>query len=142
MPFPLEYKFISVAEEQLGFKFPEKYKAKMQIENGGEFGISFSDEYEDGDDIEPWWLFSFQDTSDVKRTKRTMNHLIAENKTIREIEGFPENSIAIAYNHTGDYLLMRAEESLQLSEEIYLRRHEYSDFISLAANSIEDFLAQ
>lgn len=29
MPFPVEYKFISTAEEKLGFKFPEKYKAKM-----------------------------------------------------------------------------------------------------------------
>ncbi|MGE8540456.1 MAG: SMI1/KNR4 family protein, partial [Acinetobacter sp.] len=52
MPFPLEYKFITATEEQLGFNFPEKYKAKMQIDNGGEFGISLSDEDEDEDEDE------------------------------------------------------------------------------------------
>ena len=139
MPFPLEYKFISVAEEQLGFKFPEKYKAKMQIENGGEFAISLSDEdeYEDGDDIEVWWLFPFQDTSDVKRIKRTIEHLVAEHKSTCELEDFPANSVAIAHNGDGDYLLMRADEDSQLGEEIYLWRHEDNEFIYLLAPSIE-----
>lgn len=37
MPFPLELKYIEIAEDQFGLKFPEKYKSKMQQENGGEF---------------------------------------------------------------------------------------------------------
>ena len=55
MPFPLEYKFIRATEDQLGFKFPEKYKAKMQIDNGGEINIDiFDSEHESDDDIEAW----------------------------------------------------------------------------------------
>lgn len=144
MPFPLDLKFITATEEQLGFKFPEKYKAKMQIENGGEFGISFSsaDEFEDGDDIEAWWLFPFQDTSDVKRIKRTTNHLAAEHQSISKIEDFPENSIAIAHNGDGDYLLMRTVDDTQLGEEIYLWRHEDSEFIYLLVTSIEELFRQ
>ncbi|WP_171263571.1 SMI1/KNR4 family protein [Acinetobacter sp. ANC 5054] len=141
MPFPLDYKFIIATEEQLGFNFPEQYKAKMQIDNGGEFGISMSDsdEYEEGDEIEAWWLFPFQDTSDIKRIKRTMGHLVEENKSIREIEDFPANSVAIAHNDAGDYLLMRAENT-QLTEEIYLWRHDDSEFIYLIAASIKDLI--
>lgn len=138
MPFPLEYKFITATEEQLGFNFPEKYKAKMQIENGGEFSISISDS--DEDEIEKWWLFPFQDTSDVKRIKRTMGHLIAENISIREIEDFPANSVAIAHNDAGDYLLMRVADDLQLGEEIYLWRHEDGEFIYRLASSIEELI--
>ena len=69
IPFPLEYKFIRATEDQLGFKFPEKYKAKMQIDNGGEINIDIfdSEQESDDDDIEAWWLFPFQDTSDIKK---------------------------------------------------------------------------
>ena len=142
MPFPLDYKFIIATEEQLGFNFPEQYKAKMQIENGGEFSISMSDsdEYEEGDDIEAWWLFPFQDTSDIKRIKRTMGHIVEEHKSTREIEDFPANSVAIANNGAGDYLLMRADEDSQLGEEIYLWRHDDSEFIYLIVASIKDLI--
>ena len=60
----------------------------MQIDNGGKINIDiFDSEHEsDDDDIEAWWLFPFQDTSDIKKIKRTMNHLSAEHQSIREIE--------------------------------------------------------
>ena len=140
MPFPLEYKFISATEEQLGFKFPEQYKAKMQIDNGGEFGINLFDEDDDDDNIEGWFLFPFQDTTDIKRIKRTMGHLIEENKSNRRMEHFPANSVAIAHNGAGDYLLMRANENSQLGEEIYLWRHDDSEYIHLIASSIAELM--
>ena len=142
MPFPLEYKFIRATEDQIGFKFPEKYEAKMQIDNGGEINIDFFDsEHEsDDDDIEAWWLFPFQDTSDIKKIKRTMNHLSAEHQSIREIDGFPENSVAIAQNGAGDYLLLQAEDSVNLGEEIYIWRHDEDETINYIAASIEDLM--
>lgn len=141
MPFPLEYKFIRATEDQLGFKFPEKYKAKMQIDNGGEINIDiFHSEHESDDDIEAWWLFPFQDTSDIKKIKRTMNHLSAEHQSIREIDGFPEYSVAIAHNGAGDYLLLQAEDSVNLAEEIYIWRHDEDETINYIAASIEDLM--
>mgnify|MGYP003582022983 CR=1 FL=1 len=84
MPFPLELKYIEIAEDQFGLKFPEKYKSKMQQENSGEFRVTFSETTND-DEIEPWWLFPFQDSSEIKRIKRTMNHLVHENQSIQDM---------------------------------------------------------
>ncbi|WP_353140751.1 hypothetical protein [Acinetobacter pragensis] len=69
----------------------------MQIKNGSELDIDFTNSSNE-DDIEPWRLFPFQDSSDVKRIKRTMGLLVQENVPIREIEDFPENSVAITHN--------------------------------------------
>ncbi|CAM4264107.1 hypothetical protein [Acinetobacter pragensis] len=91
----------------------------MQIENGGEFGIDFTNRGNE-DDIEPWRLFPFPDSSDMKRIKRTMGHLVQENASIREIEDFPENSIAITNNSSADYLLLCTADDVNLAEEIYL----------------------
>ena len=97
MPFLLEYTYIKIAKAKFGFKFPEKYKAKIQIENGGELDIDFTNRGNKGD-IEPWRLFPFQDSSDMKRIKLTMGHLVQENASIREIEDSPENSVATTHN--------------------------------------------
>lgn len=140
MPFPLEYKFISATEEQLGFKFPEQYKAKMQIDNGGSFEINLSEDEDEDYYIESWFLFPFQDTTDIKRIKRTMGHLIEENKSNSRMEDFPANSVAIAHNGAGDCLLMRANEDSQLGEEIYLWRHDDTEYIELIASSINDLI--
>lgn len=69
-----------------------------------------------------------------------MEHLVAEHTSTLEIEDFPENSVAIAHNGNGDYLLMRANEDSQLGEEIYLWRHEDAEFIYLLAPSIEELM--
>ncbi|MGE8540455.1 MAG: SMI1/KNR4 family protein, partial [Acinetobacter sp.] len=99
------------------------------------------DEDEDEDDyIESWFLFPFQDTTDIKRIKRTMGHLVEEHKSTREIEDFPANSVAIAHNGAGDYLLMRAADDPQLGEEIYLWRHDDVEFIYLIASSIAELI--
>ena len=139
MPFPLELKYIEIAEDQFGLKFPEKYKRKMQQENGGEFRVTFS-ETTNADEIEPWWLFPFQDSSEIKHIKRTMNHLVYENQSIQDMSDFPTNSVAIAFNDCGDYLLLCSVDEIHLEEKIYLWRHEDSESVYLLANSINVFI--
>ena len=139
MPFPLELKYIEIAEDQFGLKFPEKYKSKMQQENSGEFRVTFSETTND-DEIEPWWLFPFQDSSEIKRIKHTMNHLVHENQSIQDMSDFPANSVAIAFNDCGDYLLLRSVDEIHLGEEIYLWRQEDSEAIYLLADSINVFI--
>jgi hypothetical protein len=131
MPFPIDLNFINETENELGVVFPEKFKAKMVIENGGEL-ITEDDE---------WQLFPFLDKSDNKRMSRTCNHIILETKQAKEWDDFPYNAIAIASNGCGDYLILIPTESNpnKLNEEIYLWFHETSELTKIA-NSIDEII--
>lgn len=65
-----------------------------------------------------------------------MNHLVHENQSIQDMSDFPANSVAIAFNDCGDYLLLRSVDEIHLEEKIYLWRHEDSESVYLLANSI------
>lgn len=124
MPFPVDIKYIIETEKELEIEFPESFKKKMIIENGGEI---LTDEDE-------WQLFPFFDKSDSKRISRTCNHIIVETKEAKEWNNFPENAITIATNGLGDNLiLLPSEKNLKtLKEEIYLWRHETGEVIEIA----------
>jgi len=126
MPFPIDEKFITKAEETLGLKFPPAYKEKMQNENGGEIEAN----------SEEWSLYPFFDTSDKKRIKRTSNHIINETNQAKSWSGFPESAIAIAGNGSGDQLVLIPTENNPslLDESIYFWNHETRQLSKIANN--------
>jgi hypothetical protein len=73
MPFPLDSKYIIVTELELGVVFPDSFKSKMTIENGGQLMTEEDD----------WQLFPFFDKSDNKRMSKTCNHIVLETKQAR-----------------------------------------------------------
>ena len=96
MPFPIDMKYITETEKELGLVFPDKFKSKMTKENGGEL-------IPDDDD---WQLFPFFDKSDKKRISRTCNHIGLETKQAHEWDNFLNNGVAIASNGCGDLLVL------------------------------------
>lgn len=124
MPFPLDRKYIIETEQELGVIFPDSFKSKMTIENGGE--LMTEDDY--------WQLFPFFDKSDNKSMSRTCNHIVLETKQARVWDNFPDNGIAIASNGSGDNLILLPlhNDNKKLREEIYLWQHETGDIQEVA----------
>lgn len=128
MPFPIEEKYIQQTEAALGVTFPASYRQKMLGENGGETSS-------DDDD---WQLFPFLDSSDAKRVSRTCNDLIREGKKALSAPGFPPNGIAIGENGVGDYLVLVRKNGDQLSEEVFVWKHEARQLQKIA-DSFQEF---
>jgi len=131
MPFPIDEKYINETETELGLQFPDKFKQKMIIENGGEI-------LTDEDD---WQIYPFFDKSDNKRISRTCNHIGLETKQAKEWDNFPANAIAIATNGCGDHLILLPLKTInnKLGDAIYHWSHENGD-ISKIAESIEELI--
>jgi hypothetical protein len=131
MPFPVDLKYIQDTEEELGLSFPDIFKQKMVIENGGVF-LTEEDE---------WQLFPFFDRSDNKRISRTNNHIILETKQAKEWNDFPENGVAIGNNGYGDYLVLLTNENdkKQLKDWIFLWSHDTGELKKLA-DSIKELI--
>jgi hypothetical protein len=81
MAFPVEKKFIEIAEAELGVKFPESFRNKMMKLNGGCVQLTDDDEV-DEDEASYYELNPFYDTSDKKRIKRTRNSIVHEGKRV------------------------------------------------------------
>jgi hypothetical protein len=131
MTFPIDEKYIHETETELGFEFPDKFKQKMIIENGGEI-------LTDEDD---WQIYPFFDKSDNKRISRTCNHIGLETKQAKEWDNFPANAIAIATNGCGDHLILLPKDNnnKKLSDEIYFWFHETGE-ITKIAKSIDEMI--
>ena len=129
MPFSVDIKFITETEQELGVEFPESFKQKMMIENGGELSTKEDD----------WQLYPFFDKSDNKRITRTINHIILETKQAREWRNFPKDGIAFASNGTGDQLVFIPSDSNpnKLRNEIYLWLHVTGELTELASSISE-----
>lgn len=131
MPFPIVPKYIIQTEDELGILFPNRFKAKMIQENGGELSTKEDD----------WQLYPFFDRSDRKRMSRTCNHIGLETKQAKEWCNFPANAIAIASNGSGDHLLLlpEADNEKQLRETIYVWWYE-EGIPNKVTDSIEDLV--
>ena len=116
MPFPLDEKYIIQTEEKLSVRFPDSFRIKMIIENGGELETKITD----------WVLHPVFDTSDKKRIKRTSNDIIRETASAKEWIGFPENAVAIGINAFGDCLILLTSKSDPnvLDNPVYFWDHE------------------
>jgi hypothetical protein len=124
MPFPVDLKYIQETEKELGLVFPDLFKQKMLIENGGEIQT----------DEDDWQFFPFFDKTDNKRISRTCNHIILETNQAKEWDDFPESGIAIASNGCGDYLVLLKDkkDEKQINEEIFLWLHETGELEKIA----------
>lgn len=129
MPFPIERKYIEETEKELDLEFPESFKLKMEIENGGELAT----------DEEDWFLIPFLNKADNKRISRTANHIIRETNEAKNCGNFPQNGIVIADNNSGDHLILLPEEgnSKKLKNEIYQWLHETGEVTEVAKDISE-----
>lgn len=139
MPFPVDKKYILVAEEKLKVKFPSFFHKKMMWENGG--AIEFDDRWlEVNLSIHGWWsIYPFFDASDKKRLKRTCNDIVRENETARMSSNFPPQAIAIAENGAGDYLVFikNKQDCCLLDDQVFWWGHETGELI-LVANDFSE----
>lgn len=101
MPFPVQEQYIREAEEQLGLKLPRSYRDKLRVANGGEACL----------DGESWQFYPVRDSSERKRSSRTCNDLVQETRSAREWSGFPEDAVAIAFDGSGDLLILTQDDS-------------------------------
>ncbi|WP_339810241.1 SMI1/KNR4 family protein [uncultured Imperialibacter sp.] len=129
MPFPVELKYIEQTESELGVKFPKLFKQRMMQANGG---ATCNEEFQ---------IFPFWDKSDRKRIARTSNHIGLETKNAKDWPGFPERTVVIGSDGTGDLLIFQHHGDGELEEVIYLWDHETGaaqfitkDIIELDAN--------
>lgn len=122
--FPVEEKYIAIAEQELGVRFPPSFRSKMMEVNGGE--VSLGEDY--------FELYPFYDTSDRKRLKRTCNSIVHETRKEREDYRMPENLVAIGNNGGGDLLVYKAEDLTGNEAPVYWLDHENGD-INHAAES-------
>ncbi|MCP4986215.1 MAG: SMI1/KNR4 family protein [Colwellia sp.] len=124
MPFPVDEKYIVQTEEKLAVRFPHSFKEKMKKENGGEVETP----------PDAWLLYPFFDTSDRKRLKRTTNDIIKETKSAQEWTGFPNNTVTIGSNGSGDQLVFLRLESTKatLGNTVYCWDHETGNLNKLA----------
>ena len=129
MPFPVDEKHILNTEEKLKVKFPESYRNKMILENGGTVETP----------PDAWNLYPFFDTSDKKRIKRTSNHIIRETGVAREWDTFPQNAVAIGSNGCGDQLIFikPSISSDQCDASVYWWDHETGN-INKVANDFDE----
>jgi len=126
MAFPVDDQYIKAAEKELGLTFPLTFKDKMKRENGGEIETEY----------DSWTIHPFFDKSDIKRIKRTSNHIILEAKNSKEWDGFPDNAVAIGDNGSGDKLILLTTDSnpKELGDKIYVWLHETREIEELADN--------
>ncbi len=130
MAFPVEEKFIEMAEAELGVRFPESFRRKMMALNGG--CVQLPDEEEmDEDEVTYYELNPFYDTSDPKRIKRTLNSLVHETKTYREQYGLPQNLIVLA-DSDGDLLVYKIEEDGKIDPTVYWRDRDTEELVIVA----------
>jgi hypothetical protein len=113
MPFDLNESFVLAAEQELGARLPESYRAAMLRANGGELEVQ-----EDS-----WLQYPIADTSDRKRLSRSANHIIKETEVCRRWPRFPGNAVAIAGNGAGDHLVF-VKQGASFEPAVYLWSHE------------------
>jgi len=130
MAFPVEEKFIEIAEAELGIKFPESYRNKMMKLNGGCVKLPDEDDV-DEDEVSYYELNPFYDASDKKRIKRTCNSIVHETKTYREQYGLPQNLIVLA-DSDGDLLVYRIEENGKIDPKVYWRDRDTEELVIVA----------
>jgi hypothetical protein len=130
MAFPVEEKFIEIAEAELGIRFPESFRNKMMKLNGGYVQFSIEDDVGE-DEVEYYELNPFYDTSDKKRIKRTCNSIVHETKTYRDQYGLPQNLIVLA-NSDGDLLVYKIEENGKIDPAVYRLDRETEELVIVA----------
>ena len=127
MPFPVDDTYIQATEKIIGATFPEPFRRKMKLDNGGELDLNG----------EVWLLHPIYDTSAVKRIKRTCNDIVRGTKAAGSWAGFPTSAIAIGENGMGDILVFVRDENDKLLDSVFLWRHETRELSKIAESFAE-----
>jgi len=130
MAFDISEKYIAEAEKILHCSLPSSYKSIMRDNNGGTVEI----------DGEFWELFPIRDSSNKKRLARSCNDIITETNSYSKYTNFPENSLAIASDGSGNLLIFMRRSSnafCVFSEEVYILDHETGS-ITKISDSFKD----
>lgn len=125
MPFPVDAKWITQAEEKLGVRFPASFVTAMSKTNGGSVRTR----------IDHFDLFPFLDASDRKRIQRTCGSIDRETATARkDWYGFPPHAVAIGGNGGGDLLVLipMPEHPDTLQHSVYCWDHETGEIEKVA----------
>src|SRR5438445_1130071 len=99
MPFPVDEVLLEAAETQLGRKFPEGLRGRLLRNNGGEVLVRYEGEEPDEDE-DTWALHPVWDSTDKRRMKRTVSHIVKETQQARQWRGFPEDAVAVGHQGT------------------------------------------
>jgi len=129
MAFPVDEKYISKAENELGVIFPESFRNKMMKLNGG--GVEVLSDY--------FELHPFYDESEKKRIKRTSNSIVHETKVSHTHYGLPENLVVIGNNGGGDVLVYKKESDGSIKDMVYWFNHETEELV-LAADDFGELI--
>lgn len=97
MPFPVDTKWIAETEQKLGVRFPASFVVAMAKMNGGVVYVGTT----------VFWLYPFMDKSDKKRIQRTCGSICRETASMRELEYFQKELVAIGHNGGGDVLVLK-----------------------------------
>jgi hypothetical protein len=109
VPFPVAERFVTETEGALGRRLPEAWRQRLMAQNGGIARAR----------LESWDLYKIRDTTDVRRLKRSMSHVLRETELNRDQEHFPRDGIALASNGGGDQLVL-----LGTGDQVYFWSHE------------------
>ena len=126
MPFPIKERLIEETEKKIGARFPDSFRRKMMIENGGEVDAA----------SDTWNLHPFFDTSDKKHLGRTCNHILRETEVSKKWLGFPPNGLNLADNGTGNHLVFLISGD-KVDPEVYLWNHETGE-LTLVVNDFSE----
>ena len=124
MAFPVDEKFILIAEEELAVRFPDAYRSSMMSINGGFVEV----------DADVFSIYPFFDTSEKKRLRRTTNSNVRETLTARKHYGLPEDLVAIADNGGGDLLVYRVRPDRTIDPTVFFLDHENGDLLPVAVH--------
>ena len=125
MAFSTDAQSIINAEKELGFGFPEAFRAYLMAANGG--SIEFMEC--------SWQINPVFDKSDVKRLKRSTNHIVRETLAARQWRGFPSNAVTIASDGCGNHMVFLPNlAGTALQDSVYIWWHEESELEKIAEN--------
>lgn len=119
-------KNIAKTQLKLGVIFPNEFKEKMTIENGGSI-----EQFDNS-----WTIYSFSNESDRRRLRWKRSDITGETKNARQLAHFPSGAVVIAGNETGDKLiLLPTGNGRRLGENIHKWTRETGE-VTLIAEDI------
>ncbi|WP_242919724.1 SMI1/KNR4 family protein [Pontibacter liquoris] len=116
-------KQVKLAEELLGVKFPDSYRASL-LRDSAEIVKS---------NLSEWVVFPIPGEIRRGQEGHLYKELITENEDARRWDNFPNGALAIAGNDCGDYLVLlpSGEGSNELSDNVHYWWHSTGDVFPL-----------
>ena len=104
MGLPTSEEAISAAETELGRRLPNELRERLRRNNGGEVRITGDAAVDDEPDV--WEIFPVRDDGSRETMRRSANHIVKAQESVREWPDFPEGVIAFAEDGGGNFLVL------------------------------------